>query len=360
MRSVYIHIPFCNSICSYCDFCKFLNNDIWASNYLTYLKKEIDKYYEKDMVKTLYIGGGTPSCLSYDNLIKLFKIIRVFRLSSDYEFTYECNINDLSEEFLIFLKENGVNRLSIGVESFNKYKLKYLNRKHNKKDIFSKIALARKIGFDNINIDIIYALSIEDMSILKSDIKYALKLKVDHISTYSLIIEEHTLLHNKGVKPISEDLDFKMYKYICKTLKRHHYNHYEISNFALDGHESKHNLTYWDNNEYYGFGLGAHGYINNMRYENTRNFNKYLNEEYRLNELLISTQEEMENELILGLRKIKGVSISEFEERFGISMFKMFKIEDALDKKDLILDEGFIRINEDKLYISNEILNEIM
>lgn len=360
MRSVYIHIPFCNSICSYCDFCKFLNNDIWASNYLNYLKKEIDKYYEKDMVKTLYIGGGTPSCLSYDNLIKLFKIIRIFKLTSDYEFTYECNINDLSEEFLIFLKENGVNRLSIGVESFNKYKLKYLNRKHNKKDIFSKIALARKIGFDNINIDIIYALPIEDMSILKSDIKYALKLKVDHISTYSLIIEEHTLLYNKGVKPISEDLDFKMYKYICKTLKHHHYNHYEISNFALDGHESKHNLTYWDNNEYYGFGLGAHGYINNMRYENTRNFNKYLNEEYRLNELLISTQEEMENELILGLRKLKGVSISEFEERFGISMFKVFKIEDAIDKKDLILDGDYIRINEDKLYISNEILNEIM
>ena len=360
MRSVYIHIPFCNSICSYCDFCKFLNNDVWASNYLDYLKKEIEKYYEEDTVKTLYIGGGTPSCLSYNNLVKLFNIIKIFKLTSDCEFTYECNINDLSEEFLLFLKENGVNRLSIGVESFNKYKLKYLNRKHNKKDIFSKIALARKIGFDNINIDIMYALPIEDMSILKKDIKYALKLKVDHISTYSLIIEEHTLLHNKGVKPISEDLDFKMYKYICKTLKRHHYKHYEISNFAIEGHESKHNLTYWDNNEYYGFGLGAHGYINNMRYENTKNFNKYLKEEYRLNELLISTQEEMENELILGLRKLKGVSVSEFEERFGISMFKMFKIEDALDKKDLILDEGFIRINEDKLYISNEILNEIM
>lgn len=360
MRSVYIHIPFCNSICSYCDFCKFLNNDVWASNYLDYLKKEIEKYYEKDTVKTLYIGGGTPSCLSYNNLVKLFNIIKIFKLTSDCEFTYECNINDLSEELLLFLKENGVNRLSIGVESFNKYKLKYLNRKHNKKDIFSKIALARKIGFDNINIDIMYALPIEDMSILKKDIKYALKLKVDHISTYSLIIEEHTLLYNKKVKPIDEDTDFKMYKYICKKLKKHGYKHYEISNFALSGHESKHNLTYWDNNEYYGFGLGAHGYINNMRYENTRNFNKYLKEEYRLNELLISTQEEMENELILGLRKLKGVNIKEFEKRFDISIFKVFKIEDALNKKDLVLDGDYIRISEDKIYISNEILNEIL
>ena len=144
MRSVYIHIPFCNSICSYCDFCKFLNNDIWASNYLTYLKKEIDKYYEKDMVKTLYIGGGTPSCLSYDNLVKLFNIIKIFKLSSDYEFTYECNINDLSEEFLIFLKENGVNRLSFGLESINKNNLELLDRNYSKNEVVSIIKMAKK------------------------------------------------------------------------------------------------------------------------------------------------------------------------------------------------------------------------
>ena len=215
-------------------------------------------------------------------------------------------------------------------------------------------------SFNNINVDLIYATSKDTMHVLKSDLKNMLKLGVPHISTYSLIIEEHTVLYNNKTEPVSEQLDFNSYKYICKKLKKKGFHHYEVSNFAIPGFESKHNLTYWDNNEYYGFGLGAHGYINNMRYENTRNFNKYLNEEYRLNELLISTQEEMENELILGLRKLKGVSVSEFEERFGISMFKMFKIEDALDKKDLILDEGFIRINEDKLYISNEILNEIM
>lgn len=360
MRSVYIHIPFCNSICSYCDFCKFLNNDVWASNYLKSLKKEISLYYEKDEVKSIYIGGGTPSCLSYDNLVKLFNIIKMIKLTSLGEFTYECNINDLSEEFLLFLKENGVNRLSIGVESFNKYNLKYLNRKHNKKDIFSKISLARKIGFNNINIDLIYALPIEDMSMLKKDIKNVLKLNVEHISTYSLIIEPHTLLYNKKVKPISEDLDFKMYKYICKKLKKYGYIHYEISNFALPNFESKHNLTYWDNNEYYGFGLSSHGYINNMRYENTRNYNKYLKEEYRLNELLISTQEEMENELILGLRKLKGVNVSEFEKRFSVSIFKVFKIEEAIKKGHLIYEDGYIRINEDNIYISNEILNEIL
>ena len=360
MRSVYIHIPFCNSICSYCDFCKFLNNDIWASNYLTYLKKEIDKYYEKDMVKTLYIGGGTPSCLSYDNLIKLFKIIRVFRLSSDYEFTYECNINDLSEEFLIFLKENGVNRLSIGVESFNKYKLKYLNRKHNKKDIFSKIALARKIGFDNINIDIIYALPIEDMSILKSDIKYALKLKVDHISTYSLIIEDNTKIGITKMVPIPAELDASMYEYICDKLEDKNFIHYEISNFAKEGKMSRHNINYWLNNEYYGFGVGAHGYVHGVRYENTRSLNSYINGKFLLKEDLISRQEQMDNEIMLGLRLLRGINVKDFFLKYQINIQEAYDLKEVLEEKEMIYEDGFLFINPDYIYVMNEILIKIL
>ena len=219
MRGVYIHIPFCNSICSYCDFCKVLHNDVWASMYLDNLKNEIIKYYEKDTIKSIYIGGGTPSVLSYSNLDKLFELTRMFDTSNNLEFSFECNVNDITDELMMLLKENGVNRLSIGVESFNKYILKYLNRKHDKKLIIKNIEIAKKY-FDNINVDLIYALPIEDMRMLKHDINDILKLDVSHISTYSLIIEPHTAFYNKGVKNIDEDLDYKMYKYICKKLKK--------------------------------------------------------------------------------------------------------------------------------------------
>ncbi len=359
MRSVYIHIPFCKSICSYCDFCKFLHNEKWANDYLDTLKKEIEEYYENDTIKTIYIGGGTPSSLSIDNINKLFSILSVFKLIENPEITFECNINDITEDLLITLKKHNVNRLSIGVESFNKKNLEFMERSHNKKDIFNKIKLCRTYEFNNINVDLIYALPDEKMMTLRRDLNNMLKLDVEHISTYSLIIEEHTKIYN-NVTPVDEYLDYKMYKHICRKLKKKGYIHYEVSNFAKEGYESTHNLTYWSNEEYYGFGLGSHGYINSMRYENTRNFNKYLKNEYRLNELLVSTQEEMENELILGLRKLKGISISKFNEKFDRDIFSEFKIEEAIKKGYIVKEGDMLYIKEDKIYVMNEILNLIM
>lgn len=360
MRGVYIHIPFCKSICSYCDFCKFLYNENWANLYLDALKQEIIEHYEKDTIKSIYIGGGTPSSLSEINLLKLFEIIKIFKLSENYEITFECNINDINENLLNILKINGVNRLSIGVESFNKENLKFMNRMHNKKEIFDKIQLCKKIGFKNINVDLIYALPIEKMCTLKKDVKNILKLNVEHISTYSLIIEDHTMLYYNNVKPIEEAIDYKMYKYICKKLSKNGYKHYEVSNFAKNNHESIHNLIYWNNEEYYGFGLGSHGYINDNRYENTRNFHKYIKGNFRFNELLVSIQEEMENELILGLRKLEGVSISKFNKKFERNIFEIFKLEEAIKKEYLKVVGDKIFIKEDKIYIMNEIINMIM
>ncbi len=360
MRAVYIHIPFCNSICSYCDFCKFLNYENWTEPYLKALKEEINEYYEGDKVKTLYIGGGTPSALKEEYIDKLFNILKVFKLKENAEITFECNVNDITEEKLITLKKHNVNRLSIGVESFNKYNLKFLNRKHDKKQIIEKINLCKQYGFDNINVDLIYALPTEDMFILMKDISCLLKLDVEHISTYSLIIEENTALHNKKVKNIDEELDSKMYKYICKKLKKKNYIHYEVSNFAKEGKESKHNLTYWDNEEYYGFGCGAHGYINNMRYENTRSLSKYFDKQFRLEEFLVSIQEEMENEVILGLRKLKGISISKFKEKYDKDIREVFNINKAIELSYLEQKGDYLFIPEDKIYIMNEIINIIM
>lgn len=358
MRSVYIHIPFCSSICSYCDFCKFLHHEIWANEYLEHLEKEIDQYYDKDEIATLYIGGGTPSVLSMANLEKLFKITKKFKHKENIEFTFEMNVNDITEEKLLFLKNNGVNRISIGVESFNKYNLKFLNRKHTPDQIEKNINLVKKY-FDNVSVDLIYALPIETMSVLKKDLKLLLKLNVPHISTYSLIIEENTVLAINNIKNIDEDKDSKMYKYICKTLKDNGYNHYEVSNFAYNGYQSKHNLNYWNNNEYYGFGLGAHGFISELRYENTRSFNTYLKGKYRFNELVVSLKEDMENEIILGLRKLHGIDIREFYNKYKKNIQDEFNITPLIKSGFLCLNDSYLFIPEDKIYIMNEILNKI-
>lgn len=359
MRSVYIHIPFCSSICSYCDFCKMLYIEDWADKYLDALKEEILSIYEGEEILSIYIGGGTPSVLNKEQLIKLFDIINIFKYDKNKEFTFEVNVNDINEDLLSLLKNKGVNRLSIGIESFNKYKLKFLNRKHNKKDIVKAIKKIKEFGFDNFNIDLIYALPIETFNILKNDVKKILDLKPTHISTYSLIIEENTALKINNVKPIDEDLDYKMYKYICKKLKRRGYIHYEVSNFALLGFESIHNLNYWNNKEYYGFGLGAHGYISSVRYENTRSLNKYLNKEFKKNEIFISKKDDMENEVMLGLRKREGINIREFYDKFHVNIQEVFNLKDVIKNKLLILKENNLMVPESKIYVLNEILNMI-
>ena len=359
MRSVYIHIPFCKSICSYCDFCKFLHEEVYASEYLNELSKEIDKYYDNDKIRTLYIGGGTPSVLSLNNLKKLFEITKKFDTSLLEEFTFEMNIDDITEEKLLLLKTNNVNRISIGIQSFNEINLKYLNRKHTKNEIIKNINLAKNY-FTNINVDLMFALPIETFSTLKKDVKEILKLDVPHISTYSLIIEQNTVLSHNKVKPIEEDLDYKMYSYILKELKKNNYNHYEVSNFAKEGYQSKHNLNYWQNNEYYGFGLGAHGFISELRYENTRSFNTYLKGNYRFNELVLSKREDMENEVILGLRKLEGINIVDFFNKYKINIQEEFNITPLLKNGLLKIKDNNIYIPEGKIYIMNTILNEIL
>lgn len=359
VRSVYIHIPFCKSICSYCDFCKFLHEEVYASEYLNELSKEIDKYYDNDKIRTLYIGGGTPSVLSLNNLKKLFEITKKFDTSLLEEFTFEMNIDDITEEKLLLLKTNNVNRISIGIQSFNEINLKYLNRKHTKNEIIKNINLAKNY-FTNINVDLMFALPIETFSTLKKDVKEILKLDVPHISTYSLIIEQNTVLSHSKVKPIEEDLDYKMYSYILKELKKNNYNHYEVSNFAKEGYQSKHNLNYWENNEYYGFGLGAHGFISELRYENTRSFNTYLKGNYRFNELVLSKREDMENEVILGLRKLEGINIVDFFNKYKINIQEEFNITPLLKNGLLKIKDNNIYIPEEKIYIMNTILNEIL
>lgn len=352
--SIYIHIPFCNSICTYCDFCKVFYNKKYIDDYLNNLKIEINERYKGETINTIYIGGGTPSSLNDDELIKLFEIIKVFNINSNYEFTIECNVESITENKLKIMKDNGVNRISIGVESFDDDVIKLLGRNHNKDLVFKKINLVKKY-FDNINIDLIYA-AYNDINILKNDIKYFLELDINHISTYSLIVEDNTILKINGFKNVLEDIDYEMYKYIENTLEDNGYIHYEISNYAKEGYQSKHNLVYWNNEYYYGFGLSSTSYIENKRMVNTKNLNKYLNGKYLESVQIEDKDVRMENEIMLGLRKFDGINLDNFRNKYGVRLESSFNIDDLVNDGYLIFNDGYIKINKDYMYISNEII----
>ena len=360
MESVYIHIPFCKSICSYCDFCKMLYNGSWVTQYLNALINEIQDRYLGEEIRTLYIGGGTPSSLSIKDIRYLFEIISRLNLNKLEEFTFECNLNDISEDLLQVLRENGVNRLSIGIESFNEDKLKFMERYHTFSDAKDKMKLIRKMGFNNVNVDLIYGIPGETLKDLKKDLELILKLEPDHISTYSLIVEDNTKIGINGVLPIPEELDASMYEYICDKLDVKKYNHYEISNFALNGKESRHNLQYWNNNEYYGFGLGAHGYIHGVRYENTRSLTNYVKGDFLKSEEILSKEDKMYNELMLGFRKMEGINLKDFFMKYEVNMQEVFDLHEVLRDEELIVDGEYIYVNPEYIYVMNEILIKII
>lgn len=354
INNCYIHIPFCKHICSYCDFCKLFYKEDLVDKYLEQLEKEVSNIYRKEELKTIYIGGGTPSCLNMKQLNKLFSITKKLRVSKDIEFSIECNFDSIDKEKLKLFKENGVNRLSFGLESTIDKNLKLLNRKERCSRVKEIIFYCRKLGFRNINIDLMYAIPGETIEDLKQDLNFILSLNVEHISTYSLIIEEHTKLFINGIKSIKEELDYEMYKAICKKLENYH--HYEISNFSKNGYESRHNMCYWQNKNYYGFGLGASSYIGNKRINNTRSITKYLQNKTLLNMEILNKSDIMSYEMIVGLRMLDGVNKASFYKKYNKDIYEVFDIKDLINK-ELLIDDGInIYIPIDKIYISNEIL----
>ena len=352
---IYIHIPFCDCICSYCDFCKILYNNKYINNYLDNLEKEINCRYKNELIKSIYIGGGTPSSLSYQELERLFNIIKIFKLDSNYEFTIECNVNNLDINKIKLFKDNGVNRVSLGVQSFNKEILTILNRSHTYKEVYNVINNLKNNNINNINIDLIYGVN-DNIDIVKKDIDYFLSLDIPHISCYSLIIEDNTLLKINNYQNIDEDIEYEMYKYIENKLTSNGYIHYEISNYAKEGYSSIHNINYWDNGSYYGFGLGSVSYIDNYRISNTKNISKYNKGIYISNREYEDMNTNMSNDMILGLRKIKGVSISKFYNKYKKDIREVFDIDDLINNKILIIDNDNMYIDSKYIYLSNQVL----
>ena len=354
--TVYIHIPFCRKICAYCDFCKVLYNKEYVMSYLKALEEEIISTYKGEEITTIYIGGGTPSSLSEEELIKLFEILKHFHLAQNYELTFEANSDSLNEEKIKILKKYGVNRVSIGLETTKQNLQKILKRTTDQTEVKTTVVTLRKHGITNINLDLIYAIPSETIKDLTSDLTFLLKLNVPHISTYSLIIEDNTLLKIKGLKNISLSLDRKMYDHITKTLEKNGYNHYEISNFAKKGYESRHNLKYWQNKQYYGFGVGASSYLNNTRYTTTRSLTKYLKGKSLTNGEHLSLADTINYEVILNLRTSYGINKEEFLKKYHQSIDSFFNYKDLVTKKILTETEETIAVNKEYYYVLNEVI----
>ncbi|MEX2785536.1 radical SAM family heme chaperone HemW [Streptococcus sp. H49] len=368
--SAYIHIPFCTQICYYCDFSKVFIKNQPVDAYLQALIREYESYDIREL-QTLYIGGGTPTAISAEQLDWLLtNLVRHLDLGRLDEFTIEANPSDLTPKKIEVLKHSAVNRISLGVQTFNNRQLKQIGRGHNEAQIYDSIDSLKAAGFDNISIDLIYALPGQTLADVKENVAKALALDVPHLSLYSLILEHHTVFMNKmrrgKLNLPGEDLEAEMFDYIISEMEANGFEHYEISNFTKPGFESRHNLMYWANVEYYGCGAGASGYLDGIRYRNRGPIQHYLKGvaagNPRLEEEVLTKKEMMEEELFLGLRKKTGVSIKTFEEKFAEPFDRYYGkiVEELIAAGLLVLDKGTVRMTKKGLFLGDTVAEKFI
>jgi oxygen-independent coproporphyrinogen-3 oxidase len=353
IQAAYIHIPFCQHICHYCDFNKVFIERQPVEQYLEYLETEIANTIQQSpfhKLETIFVGGGTPTALNMEQTERLLSIIQkhLQPLCENYELTFEANPGDLPKEKLKLLLDGGVNRLSFGVQSFNDELLKRIGRTHTKQDVLKSIKEAKEVGFSNINVDLIYSLPGQKLEDVQQTLTEAFTLDIQHFSAYSLIIEPKTVFYNlmqRGKLSLpGEENEAEMYELVMDEMARQGYHQYEISNFSKAGYESKHNLTYWNNEHYYGFGAGAHSYVNGRRIQNIGPLKKYFSSIDEtgfpyLDVHEVTAQEKMEEEMFLGLRKTTGVNKAAFEHKFHVKMTEVFKEQLNENKKLGLLEE---------------------
>lgn len=401
---LYIHIPFCKHKCYYCDFVSYANKKKFFKKYVECVKKEIGKYARENrimsehglepkyVIKTIYIGGGTPSLIDEEYIEDILKSIRenfeitsnleenykaqdeeIKNYNSQIETTIEVNPGTVTKEKLQKYLECGINRLSIGLQAVQDNLLKEIGRIHTFEDFQNVYKWAREVGFENINVDLMIGLPNQTLDDVKESTKKVMALKPEHISVYSLILEENTKLEDmviKGKLELPDDeIERKMYWYVKKALEKHKYIHYEISNFARPGFESKHNSDCWNQNEYIGIGAAASSFMNNARYENTSDLEEYISniendkpsKNIQLQELL-DDESKIDEYMMLSLRKISGVNISEFKRKFNQNpIIRYNKILEKLIKEELIeIDGNNIRLSSKGIDLANLVWEEFI
>ena len=381
---IYIHIPFCKQKCYYCDFVSFSNKKEYIEKYIETLKREIDSYDLSNYnITTIYIGGGTPSRIPSEKIQEILEKIRQ-KISEnqtrwkDIEITIELNPGTVDEEKTKKYKEIGINRLSIGLQSTNNKLLKEIGRIHTFEDFKDTYNTMKKVGFENINVDLMIGLPNQTISDVKESLNEIIKLNPTHVSVYSLIVEENTkmeqLINNKELQLPDEELERQMYWYVKNTLELNGYNHYEISNFAKKGKESKHNLNCWEQKEYIGLGLAAYSYLNGIRYGNTSDIEKYINVQdffnrseleesgIRIVDEVQSLEDKRKEYMLLGLRKIEGVSIQKFKEKFVENPIFLFRkeLEKLVNEELIAIDGDCIRLTNKGLDLANIVWEEFV
>lgn len=379
---IYIHIPFCKQKCKYCDFISYSNKEEKIKEYIKALQKEIQiklkKYQKEYLVDTIYLGGGTPSYIEPEQIEDIIKTVKnIIQMKENAEITIEVNPGTVTKRKLEIYKNVGINRLSIGLQTTNHERLKQIGRIHTYEMFLETYQMAKEVGFTNINVDLMIGLPKQSLKEIETDLENILLLQPNHISIYSLIVEEGTVLEKelregKLILP-EEDLEREMYWKVKETLEKNEYEHYEISNFAKKGYQSKHNWNCWNQKEYLGFGIAAHSYMNNIRYSNIDNLQEYIEqmqyakkiEDLKKIEQIqeVQNKEEKQKEyMLLGLRKLQGVSIQEFKKKFLENPIYLYRKElDKLVKEELIeVDLDSIRLSNRGLDLANLVWEEFV
>ena len=376
---IYIHIPFCMKKCFYCDFVSYANKEDMIEKYIKALEKEIKiKAEENKLLKinTIYIGGGTPSFIDSKHIVYIINAIKEsFNVKENAEITIEVNPRTVTKNKLEDYIKCGINRISIGLQTTNNELLKQIGRIHTYEQFLETYNLIRMVGFNNINVDLMLALPNQTIKDLEDSLNKVIMLKPEHISVYSLILEEKTklydLVESGKLELLDESIERNMYWKVKNILEQNGYKHYEISNFAKQGYESKHNLNCWNQEEYLGMGVAAHSYLNNKRYSNTENLEQYINkllDEEGIKNDIVTVHEEQTLEdkqkeyMLLGLRKIEGIKISDFKNKFVQNPIYIFRKElDKLVKEDLIqVEDNNIKLTKKGLDLANLVFEEFV
>lgn len=352
--ALYIHIPFCKNICAYCDFAKVIYQTQFVNDYFKSLFFELE-HLKTNKYKTIYIGGGTPSCIPLPILETLFSKLQS-KLSKNYEFTFECNVEDIDLSLLTLLKKYGVNRLSVGIQTFQDKWIQLCNRKHTKESAISNILLASQYIY-NLNVDMIYALPFQKVEDVQKDLDILMMLPLKHISYYSLIIEKNTVFYHK-YEDLDDAIQAQMYTMIYKTLKKYGFKRYEFSNFAKKGFESKHNQIYWKNMHYDAIGLQASGYVDSTRYTNTRNLSFYNQKKYQKEITHLSKEDQMFEEIMLRFRLDKGLSLKTFYDKFKVNFLDEYSniLKELEEKKWIKVSKTHVHTTFQGSLLMNQIL----
>lgn len=360
-QAMYVHIPFCDAICAYCDFFRCGYHRGLSDRYLEALKLDLEKQQPNMDLKTLYIGGGTPTSLQSDQLEKLLQMLSPYRQSAE-EYTVEVNVESLDAKKVSYMHTAGVNRISMGVQSFQPDLLKLMNRRHRTSDIVNAVERLREADITNISIDLIYGLPKQSMAMWEADLLQAAALPITHISLYALTIEEHSAFGRMGITNIDPSLEGDMYDKAIQILEEKGFHQYEISSFARPGYESKHNKQYWFYQDFYGIGCGASGKLKHRRYDMPKNLHTYMKGEQEPSWITLSRQDEMFEMVMMGLRLKEGLSYQAFEDTFHISFDDVFKQakETNIKKGELYEHNRHLCATDHGFHFLNDVLLEFL